>query len=80
MSDDPKQHSRRVMTDGRPAPVLYIRYSCDECKLSWILDAYEGPPKCIIHKKDLHPVALVKHGHPLADIEKLRTSPRGKFS
>lgn len=80
MTDDPKSVERRVMTDGRPAPVMYVRYACEECKLSWVLDAYEGPPSCIEHKAFLKPVALVKHGHPLADIEAMRSTDRGKFS
>ncbi len=78
--DDPKSHERRVMTDGRPAPALMIRYACDKCKLSWVLDAYVGPPSCKIHTEFLKPVALVKHGHPLADIEAMRQTARGNFA
>jgi hypothetical protein len=77
---DPKSVERRVMTDGRPAPALFIRYACEKCKISWVLDAYVGPPSCTIHKEFLNPVALVRHGHPLADIEAIRQTSRGQFS
>jgi hypothetical protein len=76
---DPRSVERRVMTDGRPAPSLMVRYACGKCKLSWVLDAYIGPPSCNIHKEFLNPVSLVKHGHPLADIEAIRQTTRGNF-
>lgn len=77
---DPKEFERRVMTDGRPAPALMVRMACKKCNLSWVVDVYAGIPICPTHGDFLEGVALVKHGHPLADIEAMRQTDRGRFS
>lgn len=66
-------------------PELMVRFRCEKCGVDVVLDAYDGPPVCQIHRVVLEGISIMREPAPAVVVgldegaaEKLQQSSRDK--